>query len=309
MLSGARIWAVLKDTVREWIDDNAARVAASLAFYTLLSLAPLVILTIAIAGVVMGEDTARDRIIYEVGQLVGPEGAKTVNAVVASAHQSNDGVLSTVIGLIVLFVGASGVFGELQYAMNTIWGVKPKQSSGLLLLVRERVFSFAMVIAVAFLLLVSLVVSAVLSGIGRFMAGSLPGGDTVWQVVNVVLSIGIITALFGLIFKVVPDVEVRWRDVWVGALATAILFTVGKQLLGIYLGESSVASAYGAAGSIVALVVWVYYSSQLVFFGAEFTQVYARANGRTITPSKHAEFVDAADRSPARALHAEAGQS
>jgi membrane protein len=309
MLSGARIWAVLKDTVREWIDDNAARVAASLAFYTLLSLAPLVILTIAIAGVVMGEDTARDRIIYEVGQLVGPEGAKTVNAVVASAHQSNDGVLSTVIGLIVLFVGASGVFGELQYAMNTIWGVKPKQSSGLMLLVRERVFSFAMVIAVAFLLLVSLVVSAVLSGIGRFMAGSLPGGDTVWQVVNVVLSIGIITALFGLIFKVVPDVEVRWRDVWVGALATAILFTVGKQLLGIYLGESSVASAYGAAGSIVALVVWVYYSSQLVFFGAEFTQVYARANGRTITPSKHAEFVDAADRSPARALHAEAGQS
>jgi membrane protein len=309
MLSGARIWAVLKDTVQEWIDDNAARVAASLAFYTLLSLAPLVILTIALAGVVMGEDTARDRIIYEVGQLVGPEGAKTINAVVASAHQSNDGVLSTVIGLIVLFVGASGVFGELQYAMNTIWGVKPKQTSGLMLLVRERVFSFAMVIAVAFLLLVSLVVSAVLSGIGRFMAGSLPGGDAVWQVVNVVLSIGIITALFGLIFKVVPDVEVRWRDVWVGALATAVLFTVGKQLLGIYLGKSSVASAYGAAGSIVALVVWVYYSSQLVFFGAEFTQVYARAIGRTITPSKHAEFVDAADRAPATALRAEAGQS
>jgi membrane protein len=284
-------------------------VAASLAFYTLLSLAPLVILTIALAGVVMGEDTARDRIIHEVGQLVGPEGAKTINTVVESAHQSNDGVLSTVIGLVVLFVGASGVFGELQYAMNTIWGVKPKKTSGLVLLLRERVFSFAMVISVAFLLLVSLVVSAVLAGLGRFMAGSLPGGDSVWQVLNVVLSIGIITGLFAVIFKVVPDVEVRWRDVWVGALATAVLFTIGKQLLGIYLGKSSVASAYGAAGSIVALVVWVYYSSQLVFFGAEFTQVYARAVGRTITPSKHAEFVDAADGAAQQPLRAEARQS
>lgn len=296
MLPGAQLWTVLKDTVSEWIDDNAARVAASLAFYTLLSLAPLVILTIALAGVVMGEDTARDRIIYEVGELVGPEGATTVNAVVASARQSNDGVLSTVIGLVVLFVGASGVFGELQYAMNTIWGVKPKKTSGVVLLVRARVFSFAMVVAVAFLLLVSLVISAVLSGVGRFMAGTLPGGAALWQLVNVVTSIGVITLLFGLIFRVVPDVDVRWRDVWVGALTTAILFTIGKQLLGVYLGKSSVASAYGAAGSIVALVVWVYYSSQLVFFGAEFTQVYARAVGRTIRPSKHAEFIDPADR-------------
>jgi membrane protein len=294
MSTGAQIWKVLKATISEWIDDNAARVAASLAFYTLLSLAPLVILTIALAGVVLGEDAARDRIIHEVGQLVGPAGASTINAVVSSAHESNDGVLSTVVGLVVLFIGASGVFGEMQYALNTIWGVKPKKTSGLMLLVRERVFSFAMVIAVAFLLLVSLVVSAVLAAVGRFMAGSLPGGDTLWQVVNVVLSIGVITLLFGLIYKVVPDVDVRWRDVAVGALVTAVLFTIGKQLLGLYLGKSGVASAYGAAGSIVALVIWVYYSSQLVFLGAEFTQVYARTFGREIKPSKHAEFVDPA---------------
>lgn len=287
------IWKLLKDTVLDWNDDNAARVAAALAFYTLLSLAPLVILTIALVGFVLGEDTARARILYEVQALVGPEGARAVDAVIASASDPAQGVIGSIVGVTVLFVGASGVFGELQYALNTIWGVKPKARNGLMLIVRERIFSFAMVIAIAFLLLVSLVISTVLSGLGRFMADTLPGGALLWQIANMLLSLGVITLLFTLIFKVVPDVDVGWSVVWVGALATAVLFTIGKQLLGIYLGRSSIASAYGAAGSLVAVVVWVYYSSQLVFLGAEFTQVYARSSGREIRPSHNAEFADA----------------
>lgn len=287
------IWKLLKTTVVEWSDDNAARVAAALAFYTLLSLAPLVILTIAIVGVVLGEDTARTRILHEVTGLVGPQGARAVDTVIASASDPAQGVVGSIVGITVLFLGASGVFGELQYALNTIWGVKPRARNGLMLIIRERIFSFAMVIAVAFLLLVSLVVSTVLSGLGRFMADTLPGGALLWQIANMLLSLGVITLLFALIFKVVPDVDIGWSVVWVGALATAVLFTIGKQLLGIYLGQSTVASAYGAAGSIVAVVVWVYYSSQLVFLGAEFTQVYAKSLGGEIRPSPNAVFADA----------------
>jgi membrane protein len=282
------IGSLLKATVVEWIDDNAARVAASLAFYTLLSMAPLVILSIAIAGVALGEDTARASIVREIGAFIGPQAAGALDAVVASASKSESGTLSSIVGVIVLLVGASGVFGELQYALDTIWGVKPKPRRGLLGIVRDRLFSFSMVIAVAFVLLVSLIISAVLSGVGNFMADALPGGAMLWQVINLAVSLGVITVLFALIFKVVPDVEIGWRDVWVGAFVTAALFNVGKYALGFYLGSSSVASSYGAAGSVVALVLWVYYSSQLVFLGAEFTQVFARRFGVQIRPSKNA---------------------
>ncbi|HKU44747.1 MAG TPA: YihY/virulence factor BrkB family protein [Polyangiales bacterium] len=285
------IGSLLKATVVEWIDDNAARVAASLAFYTLLSMAPLMILSIAIAGVVLGEDTARQQIVERVGALIGPQAAGALDAVVASAHHSDSGVLSSIIGVVVLLAGASGVFGELQYALDTIWGVKPKPQRGVLGVVKDRLFSFAMVIGVAFVLLVSLVVSAVVSGLGSYMADALPGGALVWQVVNLCVSLAVITALFAMIYKVVPDVEIRWRDVWVGAFVTAALFNLGKYLLGIYLGRSSVASSYGAAGSVVALVVWVYYSSQLVFLGAEFTQVFAKRFGVQIRPSKNAMMI------------------
>ena len=294
----AQLGSLLKSTVVEWIDDNAARVAAALAFYTLLSMAPLVVLSIAMAGVVLGEDAARSHLIQEVGNLVGPQAAGALNAVVESAHQSDSGILSSIIGVVVLLVGASGVFGELQYALDTIWGVKPKPQRGIMGMIRDRLFSFSLVVGVAFVLLVSLVVSTVLSGMGRFMADSLPGGAVVWQILNIVVSLGVITVLFATIFKVVPDVEIRWRDVWVGAFVTAALFSAGKYLLGFYLGTSTVASSYGAAGSVVAMVVWVYYSSQLVFLGAEFTQVYARQFGVQIRPSKNAMFVDEAAHAP-----------
>jgi len=285
------IGSLLKATVVEWLDDNAARVAASLAFYTLLSMAPLVILSVAISGVVLGEDAARARIVHEIGSFIGPQAAGALDAVVESASKSNSGTLSSIIGLIVLVVGASGVFGELQYALDTIWGVKPKPQRGVMGIIKDRLFSFSMVIGVAFVLLVSLIISAVLSGVGSFMSDALPGGALLWQGINLVVSLGVITVLFALIFKVVPDVEIRWRDVWVGALVTAALFNVGKYALGFYLGSSTVASSYGAAGSVVALVVWVYYSSQLVFLGAEFTQVFARRFGVQIRPSKNAMLV------------------
>lgn len=293
-----QIGSLLKSTVVEWIDDNAARVAAALAFYTLLSMAPLVVLSIAIGGAVLGEDAARSHLVHEVGNLVGPQAAGALEAIVASAHQSESGVISSIIGVVVLLVGASGVFGELQYALDTIWGVKPKPKRGVVAMIRERLFSFSLVIGVAFVLLVSLVISTVLSGMGRFMEDSLPGGATIWQALNITVSIGVITVLFAMIYKVVPDVEIRWRDVWIGAFVTAVLFSAGKYLLGFYLGTSSVASSYGAAGSVVALVVWVYYSSQLVFLGAEFTQVFARQYGVQIRPSKNAMFIDHAESAP-----------
>ena len=288
----AQIGSLLKSTVVEWIDDNAARVAAALAFYTLLSMAPLVVLSISIAGFVLGEESARAHLVQEVGGMVGPEAAGALKTVIESAHQSDSGVISSIIGVVVLLLGASGVFGELQYALDTIWGVKPKPKRGIAGVIRDRLFSFSMVVAVAFVLLVSLVVSAVLSGVGRFMSDSLPGGATLWQALNIIVSLGVVTVLFAMIFKVVPDVEIRWRDVWVGAFVTAALFSAGKYLLGFYLGTSSVASSYGAAGSVVALVVWVYYSAQIVFLGAEFTQVFARTYGVQIRPSRNAMFID-----------------
>lgn len=287
-----QVGSLLKTTVVEWIDDNAARVAASLAFYTLLSMAPLVLLSIALVGTLMGHSDAQSRILGEVGSVVGPQAAGALSAVVGSAQQSDSGFMSSVIGVVVLLVGASGVFGELQYALDTIWGVKPKPGRGIIGVIKDRLFSFSMVIGVAFVLLVSLVISTGLSAAGRIVADALPGGAFLWQAINLSLSLGVITVLFAVIFKVVPDIEIRWRDVWVGAFVTAALFSAGKYVLGLYLGTSSVASSYGAAGSVVALVVWVYYSSQLVFLGAEFTQVFARRYGVEIRPSKNAMFVD-----------------
>lgn len=287
-----QVGSLLKTTVVEWIDDNAARVAAALAFYTLLSMAPLLMLSVALVGTIMGETDAQTRILHEVGRVVGPQAAGALSAIVGSAQRSDSGVISSVIGIVVLLVGASGVFGELQYALDTIWGVKPKPGRGIMGVIKDRLFSFSMVIAVAFVLLVSLVISTVLSSMGRVVSDALPGGAVLWQCVNLTLSLGVITVLFAIIFKVVPDIEIRWRDVLVGAFFTAVLFSIGKYALGLYLGTSSVASSYGAAGSVVALVVWVYYSSQLVFLGAEFTQVFARRYGNDIRPSKNAMFVD-----------------
>ena len=283
---------LLKDTATGWDEDNVARLAASLAYYTLLSIAPLIILAVAVAGLAFGEDAARQHISAELSGVVGAGAATAIESIAKNAHTPGSGALSIAIGLLVLLFGASGVFGELQAALNTVWQVAPKPGRGIWGVVKDRFFSFTLVVGVAFLLLVSLVVSAALTWVGQVFERALPGGAFVWQLLNFALSLAVVTALFALMFKTLPDVHIRWRDVWVGAAVTAALFTLGKFGLGIYLGSAGVSFAYGAAGSIVALVIWVYYSAQVLLIGAEFTEVYARRYGSRITPDDKAVAVN-----------------
>ncbi len=287
------VWGLLKDTASDWQEDKADRLAASLAFYTVLSLAPLVIIAVAVAGLAVGEEAARGQLSGQIAALVGPDAAAAIEGILANAQKPSSGVIGTVVGAAVLLVGASGVFGELQDSLNTIWEVTPKPGRGVWGVVRDRFFSFTMVLGVGFLLLVSLIVSTALAAAGKVLSGALPGGEALWGVVNVAVSFAAVTTLFALIYKVVPDVKVRWGDVWVGALVTALLFTLGKFAIGLYLGKSTVASAYGAAASVVVITVWVYYSAQILFVGAEFTQVYARTFGSHIEPTKNAVPVTA----------------
>jgi len=281
-------WATLKETASDWSDDKASRLAAALAYYSLLSLAPLMVIVIAVAGFFYGADAARGKIAGQLGAVVGGEAAQGVQSIAASAHSQTGGIVSTIVGVVTLFIGASGVFGELQSSLNTIWEVKPKPGRGILGELKDRFLSFTMVLGVAFLLLVSLVLSTVLSALGTAFSGALPGGEGIWQVVMFLFSFSVVTGLFALIYKYIPDAEIRWRDVWLGAAVTALLFTVGKLLLGLYLGKAAPGSSYGAAGSIIALVVWVYYAAQILFLGAEFTQVQARRSGQGIRPSENA---------------------
>jgi membrane protein len=281
-------WQLLKQTVSDWSSDEAARLAAAMAFYTLLSLAPLVMVAIAVAGLVFGEEAARGYVGEQLASVVGPQAGEGVETVVAHARKPSSGIVGSIVGIVVLLFGASGVFKELQSALNTIWEVEPKPGRGFLGVLRDRFFSFTMVLGVAFLLLVSLVISTALSAVGNFMSEALPGGPVLWQILNFVISLAVITVLFALIFKVIPDVKIKWRDVWPGALATSLLFAVGKFALGIYLGRASVTSSYGAAGSLVVLVIWVYYATQILFLGAEFTQAYAKHRGAHIEPGPNA---------------------
>jgi membrane protein len=285
------VWATIKETINDWIDDGAARLAAALAYYSLLSLAPLLVITIAIAGFVFGHDAARGRVAGELGAVVGAQAAEGIQSVVASAQSPVSGVVSTIVGVVTLFIGASGVFGELQSSLNTIWEVKRKPGRGIWGEVKDRFLSFTMVLGVAFLLLVSLVLNSILSAVGTKFSAALPGGELLWQVMNFAFSFAVITGLFALIFKYVPDAAIKWRDVWLGAAVTAGLFTIGKFLLALYLGKAAIGSSYGAAGSLIALVVWVYYAAQILLLGAEFTQVQARRSGREIRPARGAQAV------------------
>lgn len=281
-------WNLVKTTASDWIDDKAPRLAAALAYYALLSLAPLIVLALAVAGFVFDEEAARGGIARQMASVVGTSGAQAVQSIVENAKAPGAGIFSTVVGIVVLLFGASGVFGELEAALDTIWEVEPRPGQGIKGLIRDRLFSFAMVMGVAFLLLVSLILSAVLAAVGTFLSGVLPGGEAVWQVINFAISLAVVTGLFAIMFKVVPHAKIAWHDVWIGAFATALLFTLGKLLIGLYLGKASVASSYGAAGSLVVLVIWVYYSASILLFGAEFTQVYATRHGSRIEPTENA---------------------
>ena len=280
-------WSLLKETFAAWSEDKVPRLGAALAYYTVFSLAPLLVIVVGVASFIFGNEAAQGRVVEQLGSLVGEQGAEAIQGMLQSANEhKKTGMLATAIGVITLLFGASGVFGELQDALNTIWGVKPKPGRGLLGMIKDRFFSFAMVLGIVFLLLVSLVVSAALAALGKFGSGFIPA--PLLEGVNLVVSLAVVTFLFAIIFKILPDVEIAWRDVWIGAAATSLLFTIGKTLIGLYLGKASVGSAFGAAGSLVVLFVWVYYSAQILYFGAEFTKVWTRRRGSGFTPAETA---------------------
>jgi membrane protein len=281
---------LLRGAASDWSEDNALRLSAALAYYSLFSMAPLLMIVISIAGLFFGQAAARGQIGEQMRQLAGDRTAEALQALLEGTSQRLTSLSATFIGLALLLFGASGVFSELKDALNTIWGVAIKPGSPLRTLVRERFISFTMVVGVGFLLLISLIVSAALAALAKYMRSFLAGPAYLWQTADFVVSAAITTLLFAMIFKVLPNVEIRWRDVWIGAGVTAFLFTIGKFLIGFYLGTSGVASYYGAAGSAFVLLLWVYYSACILFFGAEFTKSYVRKYGHGILPDRNAIF-------------------
>lgn len=281
--------SLLKETYSRWSDHNAPRLGASVAFYSILSFAPLLVLITAIIALVLGHESAHGALVSEARQLMGDRGGQTAELLLKNADKPASGTFASIIAFITLLFGASGVFTELQAALNIMWDAPEKPSSGVMSMITQRLFSFGMVLSVGFLLLVSLLLSSALAFVGHAFGQILPLPAIVLQILNFGLSFVVVTGLFALMFKYLPDVTVAWRQVIVGAVGTALLFTVGKFLLGIYLGKASVGSTYGAAGSLVAVVVWIYYSAQIFFFGAEFTRLYGDAIGKQSAPAESAQ--------------------
>lgn len=271
--------ALLREVYDEWRKDDALSLGAALAYYTIFSMAPLLVLVIAIAGLVFGRAAAEGQLVEQIGGLVGPGGAQAIQGMIARASGLAAGAVATAASLVTMGLGASGVFGQLQHSLNRIWQAPPRTGSTLRLQFRQRMIAFGMILGVGFLLLVSLVLSAALAAVHDLMAEHLPVLSRTLPAANFFLSLAVVTSLFAMIFKVLPDVELHWGDVWLGALVTALLFTAGKGLIALYLGRAGITSVYGAAGSLVLLLLWVYYSAQILFLGAEFTEVWSRRRG------------------------------
>lgn len=270
-----KFWSMLKEAVVDFFDHNCPRLGASFAFYSILSIAPLLVFTIAIGESFLDADEVRSYLVQEVGRTVGNDGAKAVETMLAKRKPAEGNWVATLLGLGTLLFGASGAFGEVQAALNTIWAVKAKPNAAIWTVVRYRFLSFCLVIGTGFLALTSMVINAIVATTDVFVSDSWPRIEPLGQWLTMGASFVVATLLFAMIFKILPDVKVPWRDVWVGALLTAVLFTVGKLLIGVYIVQSGLSSAYGAAGSLVVLVVWLYYSTQILFFGAELTHVYS----------------------------------
>jgi membrane protein len=282
-------WHILKQTAIEWWNDNTFRLAASLAFYTVFSLAPVLLIAVGVASFFLTRETAIQKIVHEMQGLVGAQGAKAVRQVLVSSSGFGKGAWAIIVGLATLFLGASAVFAELQTALNRIWDVKTQVRRGFVLnLVMDRLRSFSIALGVGFLLLVSLALSAAVSGLQDYLTQWMPALPWLWQAANNGVSFLIAWLLFAMIYKYLPDARIDWRDVWIGAAVTALLFTGGKYLIGIYLGRAAIASTFGAAGSFAVLLIWIYYSALISFFGAEFTEVYTRWRGGEIKPEEHA---------------------
>jgi membrane protein len=283
-------FSLLKQTAMEWLDDKAPQLGAALAYYTVFALAPLVLVLLAIIGVLFREDPAGawSRVTEQMGYFLDKSAVQVVTDIAAEASKPGKSTTATIVGIALALFGASGVFGQLQDALNTIWGVKAKPGEGIMSFIRARFVSFAMLGGVFFLLLVSLTVEALLKGFSHYVQAHLPGGMAIAVSVYLVFDFAVVVMLFAMIFKYLPDAEIQWRDVWIGAIMTAVFFGVGKWALGLYLGSGAASSAYGAASSLITLLLWIYYSSQILLFGAEFTQVYANWAGRRVAPSEHA---------------------
>jgi membrane protein len=289
-MSPKQIWRVLKESFGEWNRDNASRLAAALAYYTIFSIAPLLILVIAIAGLFFDATSVREQLMGQIQALVGTDGADFLRSVLDNANQAGEqsGWVASAISVGLLILGATGVLTQLQTALNVVWNVKAKPELGFWGVLRKRALSFGMLLGIGFVLLVSLMLSAIVAGFSSYLNNLAPGLDAAGQLLSFLVSFGVTTFVFALIYKFVPDVNISWGDVWFGGIVTALLFSLGKTLIGLYLGNNSFGSTYGAAGSVVILLVWVFYSAQILFFGAELTQVYARRYGSRITPNEYA---------------------
>lgn len=283
---GRVLFRLVKQTIREYSEDRVPQLAASLAYYTIFSLAPLLVIVVGIAGLLFDQNEARQALLGQMRGLVGQEGAEFLRSVMESANRERAGVLATVIGIGAMIFGATGAFVALHEALNRIWGAPTLPIHGVVDFIRKRFLSFTLVLGVGFLLLVSLVFNTGLAMLDEMMRQRMPGSELVMSVVNWLISFILITILFAMIYKILPDIHIRWRDVWVGAAATTLLFNLGKEAIGLYLGNSVVGSTYGAAGALALLLLWIYYSAQVLLIGAEFTQIYARWRGSPTLPEK-----------------------
>ena len=292
------IWNLLKASVGAWTDDKSPRLGAALSFYTVFAMPPLFMIAIFIASLVFDPDSVRTHMFTEVGGLIGKKSAEAIQSAMAAQYETNKGLVASAIAIVTLILTATGLFIELQDALNTIWRVEAKPGHGVMGFIRIRLMSFAMVVGIGFLLLVSLIVSAGLAAATKYISGLLPGVGIFSVIASDVVSFAVITVLFAMIFKVLPDVRIAWRDVWIGGAVTSLLFTGGKFLLGWYLGRSTTISAYGAAGSVVLILLWVYYSAQILFFGAEITKVHATNFGARVRPAPYAKWVSPPESMP-----------
>jgi membrane protein len=291
---------LFRQTLTEFGEDKAPRLGAALAYYTIFSIGPLLLIAVAVAGLAFGQEAAQGQLSAQLRGVLGPNAASALETMVENAAKPKTGAFATILGILMLLLGASGIVGQLKDALNTIWNVEPKKGGGILNMIKERFLSVAAVLAGGFLLMVTLIFDAVISAMGDYMTRMM-GGEAILQAIQLIVSFALVTLLFALIFRYMPDIRVSWHDVWFGAVFTAILFVIGKFALGLYLGKAAVGSSYGAAGSLVVLLLWVYYSAQILFFGAEFTQVYARTAGSLKDEGPESAAVPVVQERPARA--------
>jgi membrane protein len=285
------ILPLLMQTFKDWAEDKAPRLGAALAYYTIFSIGPLLLLTISIASFFFDRAAAEGQIVSTVSGVVGKEGGDVINQTIENAYRGGVNIIGTIVGVVILLFGASGVFGQLKDALNTIWEVQLKPGRGILATIKDRFLSFTMVLGTGFLLLVSLVVSAAVAALGKYLEQYLPAGGFWAFSLNLILSLGIITLMFALLFRFLPDVKIGWKDVWLGAFVSALLFLLGQAALAFYLSIANVGSSFGVAGSLVVVLVWIYYSAQILLLGAEFTQVYTNMYGSRVRPAEDAEFI------------------